>query len=123
MLHFRREIDVQAIIAAVLAVRALARTNSDISSADFTLALGDAYRGWTAESIDTIADYVERDIRVARRFRSWRRRRVAHSVVTWAAVVRVYVRCASAAYRRPLARHAAARITGDGEGETDACDM
>src|SRR5689334_285142 len=80
MLYFRREIDVRAIVEAVLKVRELERSNPEVSSIDFTSALGEAYRGWTAEFIDTIADFAERDARVARRIRSWRRARAARTV-------------------------------------------
>jgi hypothetical protein len=61
MLHYRREIDVEAIIAAVLKVRALERTNPAVSATDFVISLAEAYRDWTGEFIDTIADYAERD--------------------------------------------------------------
>lgn len=87
MLHYRREIDVKAIIDAVVAVRALERTNPDVSSSDFVMQVADAYRGWTGEFIDTIADYVERDRRVARRFRSWRRARVRRAAMSAVALV------------------------------------
>lgn len=80
MRYFRREIDVKAIVEAVLKVRELERLNPDVSSIDFTSALGDAYRDWTAEFIDTIADFAERDARVARRIRSWRRARSARAL-------------------------------------------
>jgi hypothetical protein len=90
MQHYRREIDVKAIIEAVLKVRALERTNADVSSTDFVLMLADAYRGWTGEFIDTIVDYAERDLRVARRLRSWRRARMRRPVV-FVAAVRVFV--------------------------------
>jgi len=99
MRHYRREIDVKAIIHAVLAVRALERTNRDVSSSDFVMQVADAYRGWTGEFIDTIADYVERDRRVARRFRSWRRAR-RHSVAMAAAALVVVERRSQSA---PLA--------------------
>jgi predicted RecB family nuclease len=67
-------IDVKAIIKAGLAMRALERTNEYVSSSDFTIRLAEVYSDWTAEFIDTILDYAERDLRVARRFRTWRRR-------------------------------------------------
>lgn len=87
MLHYRREIDVKAIIEAVLKVRALERTNPDVSSSDFVMLIADAYRGWTGEFIDAIADYVERDIRAARRFRSWRRARSRRAATSSVAVL------------------------------------
>lgn len=80
MLYYRNEIDVQAIVEAVLKVRALERSNPEVSASDFTAALGDAYRDWTAEFIDTIADFAERNARVARRIRSWRRARASRTL-------------------------------------------
>jgi hypothetical protein len=66
MRYFGREVDVKAIVEAVLKVRELERSNADVTVTDFTLPLGDAYRDWTAEFIDTIADFAARDARVAR---------------------------------------------------------
>lgn len=65
-------IDVKAIIAACLAIRTLERTNGEVSSSDFVICLAEVYSDWTAEFIDTILDYAERELRLARRFRSWR---------------------------------------------------
>lgn len=72
-------LDIEAIILAGLAVRALARTNPDVSASDVISVLGHAYSGWTAEFIDAVLDYAEREQRFARRFRSWRRRKASAS--------------------------------------------
>ncbi len=66
-------VDVRAIIEAGLALRALKRTNQGVPLSDMMSDLGDAYAGWTAVFIETILDYAERDRRLARRFRRWRR--------------------------------------------------
>jgi hypothetical protein len=66
-------LDMPAIIGAGLALRELGRTHPDIAAGDFIGHLGDVYSGWAAEFIETILDLVERDRRVARRFRRWRR--------------------------------------------------
>lgn len=66
-------LDMLAIISAGLALRELGRTHPDIAAGDFIGHLGDVYSGWAAEFIETILDLVERDRRVARRFRRWRR--------------------------------------------------
>lgn len=76
---YRGDIDVRAIIDAGLAVRALERADSErVSSSDFVVSIGQGYDDWSAEFIDTILDFIERDRRVARRFRTWRKARSRH---------------------------------------------
>lgn len=88
----RSEINIRRIIAAGLAVRALERVNPNgCSSTDFTLALGEEYGGWAAVLIDALLDYAERDQRVARRFRSWRRRRAQRAAAWGRAAARLVV--------------------------------
>jgi len=86
----RSEINVRRIIAAGLAVRALERSNPHAcSSSDFTLQLGEELNGWAPTLIDTILDLVEREQRVARRFRSWRRRRAQRAAACGRAAARL----------------------------------
>jgi len=66
------QFDLNAIIDAALAVRALGRTNDQFSASDFVELVADHYRGWTTEFLAAILDHAERERRVARRFRSWR---------------------------------------------------
>jgi predicted RecB family nuclease len=72
-------VDVRAIIEAGLALRALKRTNQGVPLSDIISELADAYDGWAAVFIETILDYAERDRRLARRFRRWRRQKAAQA--------------------------------------------
>ena len=88
----RSEINIRRIIAAGLAVRALERSNPHVcSSSDFTLSLGEELSGWASTLVDTILDLVEREQRVARRFRSCRRRRAQRAAAWGRAAARLAV--------------------------------
>jgi hypothetical protein len=67
------QFDLKAIIDAALAVRTLGRTNDKFSASDFVELIADHYRGWTTEFVAALLDYAERERRLARRFRSWRK--------------------------------------------------
>lgn len=65
--------DINAPIATTLAVRALDREEHTDTSYGFVQLLGKAYQGQMYALIEAFIELAERDRRVARRFRSWRR--------------------------------------------------
>lgn len=65
--------DINAPIATTLAVRAFDREEHTNSSQGFVQLLAKAYEGSIYSLIEAFVELVERDRRVARRFRSWRR--------------------------------------------------
>jgi hypothetical protein len=67
--------DINAPIATTLAVRALDREEQTNNSHGFVQLLRKAYQGHILALLEAFVELVERDRRVARRFRSWRRSR------------------------------------------------
>lgn len=72
--RMRESVNVEGVVSTVLAVRALDReARSKARESRFVSDICAAYKGWTACFIYALLVYAERDRRVARRFRSWRR--------------------------------------------------
>jgi hypothetical protein len=74
-MRYHSEMDLALVIKTGLAVRELERSNKEISSSDFTLSLGEVYKDWTADLIDTILDLVEERQKTADRIRAMRGKR------------------------------------------------
>lgn len=70
-------LDVNAVLATLLAVRAFDREEHQIREIEFRKTLHDVYRTSSSPFLDALLTLVERERRFARRFRSWRRAKAA----------------------------------------------
>lgn len=75
--RIRESVAVEGVLSTVLAVRALDREGGKPREPRFITDVCAAYDGWASSFIYALLVYAERDRRVARRFRSWRRAKVA----------------------------------------------
>lgn len=87
------EINVHGVLSTVLAVRALDREGGKARAPRFVKDVAAAFDGWPGGFIYALIVFAERDRRVARRFRSWRRAKAARAAA-------VPPRAASAAKHR-----------------------
>jgi hypothetical protein len=73
-------LDVNAVLATLLAVRAFDREQHKNCETEFRKTLHDVYRPSSATFLEALVTLVERERRFARRFRSWRRAKAARAM-------------------------------------------